>query len=394
MKRVGIREQRGIFSGWWVEWSAEQIRDPVLRLRYLKLAAPPPQVSRAGRGSRFLKPLLVALVVSMGALFFLARASGWGTPAATRRSAPSRRPALHAEPAPSVWLVDQTDDSETYSDGLRIDKRFAMSNRPRAYVAFRADQPEETAGEQRSQPAGIVFHTTESRQAPFEAQQNPLLRRIGESLIDYVRRKHAYNYLVDRFGRVYRLVVESDAADHAGYSVWCDEKWVYLNLNDGFLGVSLETETRPGQVDAGVNPAQVRAAAVLTEMLRGKYGIAAANCVTHAQVSVNPSNMRVGYHTDWASSFPFAQMGLPDNYARALPAVSIFGFEYDSTFLETAGPRMAAEAEMAEADLQDRAARSRITPAAFRKGLQDRYRRMLGENIRASGPLPVRDNHE
>jgi hypothetical protein len=189
-------------------------------------------------------------------------------------------------------------------------------------------------------------------------------------------------------------VVESDAADHAGYSVWCDEKWVYLNLNDGFLGVSLETETRPGQVDAGVNPAQVRAAAVLTEMLRGKYGIAAANCVTHAQVSVNPSNMRVGYHTDWASSFPFAQMGLPDNYARALPAVSIFGFEYDSTFLETAGPRMAAEAEMAEADLQDRAARSRITPAAFRKGLQDRYRRMLGENIRASGPLPVRDNHE
>jgi hypothetical protein len=291
---------------------------------------------------------------------------------------------------PAVWQVDQTDDSEIYSNGLRIDKRFAISNRPRGYLAFRAGQPGDAIGEWRTEPDGIVFHTTESQQAPFQAEQNAVLRRIGESLIDYVRRKHAYNYLVDRFGRVYRLVAESDAADHAGYSVWADEKWLYLNLNDSFLGVSFETETLPGQVDAAVNPAQFRAAAVLTEMLRGKYRIGAGNCVTHAQVSVNPANMRVGYHTDWASSFPFAQLGLPDNYARALPALSVFGFECDSTFLQAAGPRMAAGAEMAEADIQDRAARSKRTAAAFRKGLQERYRQMLAELHRRS-PGQVED---
>jgi len=42
---------------------------------------------------------------------------------------------------------------------------------------------------------------------------------------------------------------------------------------------------------------------MLTDMLRKRYGIPAGNCVTHAQVSVNPSNLLIGYHIDWASSF-------------------------------------------------------------------------------------------
>ena len=42
---------------------------------------------------------------------------------------------------------------------------------------------------------GIVFHTTESRQAPFEAQQNRLLKRLGGSFLEYVQRKPAYNFL-------------------------------------------------------------------------------------------------------------------------------------------------------------------------------------------------------
>jgi hypothetical protein len=59
---------------------------------------------------------------------------------------------------------------------------------------------------------------------------------------------------------------------------------------------------------AEASPAQVRAAAMLVEMLRARYRISAVNCVTHAQVSLNPSNMRVGYHMDWASKFPFEQL--------------------------------------------------------------------------------------
>ena len=275
---------------------------------------------------------------------------------------------------PVVWQVEQRGESETYSNGLRIDNRFAVSARPRSYLAFRAGQPDDGTGIRRSDPAGIVFHATESQMAPFEAQQNRALQRIGESLLEYVRRRRAYNFLIDRFGRVYRVVVETDAANHAGHSVWSDEKWLYINLNDSFLAVSLETQTAEGQPEAALNPGQIRAAAMLAEMLRWRYHIAAGNCVTHAQVSVNPANMQVGYHTDWASSFPFEQLGLPDNYAKSLPALSVFGFEYDSNFLRSAEGRMYTGIELAMEELRDRAARAGRTPDEYRRGLQKRYR--------------------
>jgi hypothetical protein len=84
-------------------------------------------------------------------------------------------------------------------------------------------------------------------------------------------------------------------------------------------------------VKAAVSPAQLRAAAMLTEMLPSRYGIAGTNCATHAQISVNPSNMRIGYHTDWPSSFPFRALGLADNYAQP-PALLAAGFEADPSF--------------------------------------------------------------
>jgi hypothetical protein len=36
--------------------------------------------------------------------------------------------------------------------------------------------------------------------------------------------------------------------------------------------------------------------------------------VVHAQVSINPGNRRIGWHTDWGAGFPFREIGLPDNY--------------------------------------------------------------------------------
>jgi len=121
---------------------------------------------------------------------------------------------------------------------------------------------------------------------------------------------------------------------------------------------------------------------MLTEMLRARYGIPAANCVTHAQVSVNPDNMRVGYHTDWASSFPFAQLGLPDNYTRPLPAIVAFGFEYDATFVEWAGTRLYAGVELAEQQLAREAAGRPV--AELRKRLRERYRARLAEAMSGS----------
>jgi hypothetical protein len=316
--------------------------------------------------------------------FFLTRASA----RVKTVVAAAPKPHLREEPvspAAKVWLVDKGTDSETYSNGLRIDTRFVVANHPRSYLAFPVDNPDSAAGVRRNQPAGIVFHTTESRQAPFQPSENRALKRIGESLLDYVRREHAYHFLIDRFGRVYSIVAETDAANHAGFSVWADETWFYLNLNESFLGVSFEAQTEPGQEVPSVSAAQVRSAAMLTEMLRDHYGISPWNCVTHAQVSVNPDNMRVGYHTDWASSFPFAQLGLPDNYAQPLPALAAFGFEYDATFLRWAGTRLYSGVELAEEQLGRAAAASGVTEADLRKTLRKRYSRRLAE-VRRGNP--------
>jgi hypothetical protein len=328
--------------------------------------------------------LLLLLPLAVLVSFFLVRAAARVEPpgAPVRRIEPAA--AAQGERSAEVWEVERSGEAETYSNGLRIDNHYAVSNHRRSYRAFPADLPEGDAGPLRSEPVGIVFHTTESLQAPFEAQQNGALKRIGESLLEYVRRKQAYSFLIDRFGRVYRVVIEDDAANHAGYSVWSDEKWVYLNLNESFLGVSFEARTPPAQAQAEVTTAQVRAAAMLTEMLRGRYGILAANCVTHAQVSVNPSNMRMGYHTDWASNFPFAQLGLPDNYARASPALWAFGFEWDSGFPHLAESGVYRGIELAEDNLRKNAAEFGLAPAAYRKMLQKRYRKRLAEVRRSN----------
>jgi hypothetical protein len=273
-----------------------------------------------------------------------------------------------------VWQVEQTAASETYSNGLRIDTRFAVPNHRRSYAVFSADGATGVAGPRRTEPAGIVFHTTESLQIPFEAGQNSRLKLLGESVLDFVARERAYNFLIDRFGRVYRVVPEADAANHAGDSVWSDGQRVYVNLNESFLGVSFEAHTSRGKSGAGVSPAQVRAAAMLTEMLRSRYGIAARNCVTHAQVSVNPGNMLAGYHTDWASGFPFEQLGLPNNYALPLAAIAVFGFQYDPYFAGLAETSMNQGIELAEHTLRSWAAGSQVGFAAFRKALQMKYR--------------------
>ena len=363
--------------GPWIDRLAGRIGDPVIRLRFLKTMAPPADERGRRKRRAIVRTLLftslgAALLVSV----FMVRATARVAPVAAATPPRIARPAALA-PSPSaaeVWLVEKSADSETYSNGLRIENRGAVANHPRSYEAFPA--PGVRLGAvRRSEPAGIVFHTTQSRQAPFEAGQNGVLKRLGESLLDYVRRRRAYNFLIDRFGRVHRVVLENHAANHAGHSVWGDGQWLYLNLNDSFLGVSFEAETQGDGAGAAASPAQVRAAAMLVEMLRTRYKISAANCVTHAQVSVNPSNMRVGYHTDWASNFPFEQLGLPNNYERPMPALVEFGFEYDPAFLRWAGTRLHAGVALAEETVRKRAVEAGLRLPAYRKLLRERYRK-------------------
>jgi hypothetical protein len=374
----------------WADWTARQIHDPVWRLRYLQSAARKRQPSRRKlrKTIGFLTLLTLGLVVAPLSLRMLGAAN---TASPTLPALPPIHPVVLArvEPAAAlvaeVWPVEKTSDFETYSNGLRIENQYAVGYRPRAYVAFPLDYPEGNARERRTDPVGIVYHTTESLQAPFEATRNNLLKQVGESLLDYVRRRRCYNFLIDRFGRVFRIVNESDAADHAGHSVWADDRYFYVNLNDSFIGVSFEAQTGAGETPTSVGNAQVRAAAMLTEMLRSRYKIPAANCVTHAQVSVNPSNMQIGYHVDWASSFPFESLGLPDNYATPSPAVALFGFAFDASFEQRAGIRLAAGALDAERGLAERAQAAHLSLAAYRKALQVRY---LNITARHRSPIP------
>jgi hypothetical protein len=356
----------------WVEWRAGRIDDPVVRLRYLKSVLAKEKPAR--RSLRLRAGVLSILLAVVTTSFVLVRA---GVRMEARRGPVQAVPALVSSPdaLPEVWQVDKTADSEIYSNGLRIDNRSAVSNRPRSFHAYYLDRPETAEEQERTDPVGILFHTTESQQAPFEPGHNRLLKKVGESTLDFVRRHHAYNFLIDRFGRVYRIVNETDAADHAGNSIWADADRLYVYLNDSFLGVSFEAKTQPGEEDElPISPAQVRTASMLTEMLRSRYRISARNCVTHAQVSVNPSNMRIGWHTDWAAGFPFEKLGLPNNYAQPPAALAIFGFEYDDTFSRLAGPRLMAGIQLAEERLRHGAAEHGQTIAEWRKSLQKLYR--------------------
>jgi hypothetical protein len=370
-----------------VDKIADCIRDPVARLRFLQSAAPVPDAPPGLRRGRWMSAallriplvrfaLLMAAALAAGFFVILMVTSTHAEPLAAPRQ-PVRPVTVDVAPPPSVWLVEQSESEETYSNGLRIDNRYVVPHYPRSYLAFPADHAGPPV--RKYEPAGIVFHSTESHIVPFEAGQNDELRRAGESLLDYVRRKFAYHFVIDRFGRVYRVVAEGDAADHAGPSLWADDRWLYVNLNRSFLGVSFEARTERGQSESGASQAQIRSAAMLTEMLRSRYHIPAANCVTHAQVSVNPANMQVGYHTDWASGFPFEQVGLPDNYAQALPAVWAFGFQASVDFRAAAGERMAEGVDRAEEALRAGAMADRVALAIYRKRLQDGYRRRLAE---------------
>jgi hypothetical protein len=344
-----------------IEQRAQEIRDPIQRLRYMRRAI------TSGSGSSLVSKWQAYLVLAIAIVPL-------GTYTLSRKPMVRREPA-RATPYPvtdvsAVWPVEQTTQYDLYSNGLRIENRLEISNQPRFYSLIRRGS--QTLGPRRWQPAGIVFHTTESDQAPFEANQKSALNRIGQELLAYVRNKRAYHFVIDRFGRVHRIVVESDTANHAGNSVWADSQWLYLDLNSSFIGVAFEARTQADQ--PRINDPQLHSAKALTEMLRGKYNLPAGDCVTHAQVSVNPGNMRIGWHTDWGTSFPFKEVGLPDNYEIANPALYLFGFEYDPGYVSSTGPDLWKGLALAEERSREAAAERGITTAEYRKILQQKYK--------------------
>jgi N-acetylmuramoyl-L-alanine amidase len=357
-----------------VERRAGRIADPVERLRFLRreMRAPvvQPLEARPPGGSSWRQVFLVVGLVLMVAIVPLPTGTAETFAKEKRLVVPVNEAAAASSPAMRVWLVDKSDSLELYSNGLRVDLTFTVANRLRSrFPVFPLDGGAEPVNEGLG-PVGIVYHTTESNLAPFEEEENHQLKRLGRNMMEGIRQDRSYHYVIDRFGRVYRVVKEADAANHSGTSIWADGRGVYVNLNDSFLGVSFEGQT--GAVDE-VTAAQVAAGKVLTEMLRSRYGIATEDCVTHAQVSVNPQNMRIGAHTDWAGKFPFGGVGLPDNYSIPLPSLYVFGFDYDSVFLRMTGTRWRG-LDLAELRVTRQAAAEGQETKRYRAVLQHRYK--------------------
>jgi hypothetical protein len=286
-------------------------------------------------------------------------------------------PTSRLGPVPEeVWLVETDEEGELWSNGLRVDTAYEAETKARSYVRFPKDETISIQWEE--QPVGIVFHTSEYDITPFRSGYNEKILSTSRGLLRWIARRNLYNYFIDRFGQVHRLVIDSHTASHAGMSIWADEDYLYLNLSDSFIGVCFESRWDP-RAGAGeiLTPAQIQAGLNLTDMLRSHFKISDANCVPHGLISINPKKMLIGYHVDWARGFPFAALGLDDKYEVPLPSITEFGFAYDEHFMQTLEGEMWPGVELAEIELARKAEDQGLSSSSMRKQLHRRYRQQI-----------------
>jgi hypothetical protein len=355
---------------------------------------PPP--ARAKRTERRPLPLLGATIVLLAVSFALTAVylRTGSVPSAVVAAAPLPAAAVavaSAAPAESlpvlpqavqpqsVWLVEKGPGWEQYSNGLRIDTTFETSGDPRRYHVF--TMPGGEMGPAQTEPVGLLFHTSESDIWPLDETNNERLRVSSQRLMQYIRRNRCYHYVIDRFGRVFRIVQEDAKANHAGNGVWTAGDQAYLSLNHAFLGICFETRWEGGQA-LPITEAQLSAGRSLTHYLRHRYKIAPEMCVTHGLTSVNPKKHLIGHHVDWARGFPFEAFGLPNQYEREAPSVGVFGFGYDEPFLSKVGEPWKGVRD-AEKALGEEARAQGRTLEAIRGEKQAVYDKWIAEQARA-----------
>lgn len=359
----------------YLEWRANRIDDPIARLRYLRGRSSFLSTSEVRPKTRWhwIRTCLIILCSGFALLPF--RYSAIASADKLHDIAPSSRP--QDVPPDSVWQVESTPAYESYSNGLHIEKQYSIANSPRTrYRVYRREHPSFDQFEWRTGVAGIVFHTTESHVAAFEQAQTALQHKAALWTLSDIQKRRCYNYVIDRYGRVWRVVEEGYVAWHAGRSVWADSSGLYVDVNDSFLGIAFEAQTYD-ESQTTATPAQIHSAKALTEMLRSKYKIPSYNCATHAQVSVSSQFHKIGSHTDWAGNFPFTSIGLPDNYALPLPSVWAFGFDYDPVFVRATGNRMWQGLIYAEQLVREQASLAGMTAPQYKQRLQQRYNELI-----------------
>lgn len=270
-----------------------------------------------------------------------------------------------------VWLVEKKDGFERYSNGLRVVTSYETTNRARQFQMV-AHGMERILPTVETAPMGIVFHSSESQLVPFTQGNSTSITNISSYLLEYVRQNKSYNYLIDRFGQVYRIVPDNQVANHAGRSVWGDERGLFIELNESFIGVCFETRS----VDTGkdqLTEAQVISGRLLTGALRSLYQIPDADCTSHGLVSVNPDNSLIAYHSDWIIGFPYEAMGLSDKGKVAPASIAELGFAYDGGTLQRLGGKPTPGMLEAVEKFNQLAARMNMPPADARRQLHDLY---------------------
>jgi hypothetical protein len=355
----------------------------------------PPAARRSLVASRLLAASLALGALSSSALALRAlipetpavvAQTASAAPAPVPRTLPPVAESLAPLPAgitpAAIWLVEKGAGFEQYSNGLRIDTSYAVAGEPRRYRVFR--ESEGLLPEWQHSVAGLLFHTSESDIWPLLAEFNENLRHSSQSLLRYLKRNRTYHYLIDRFGRVFRVVEEDGKANHAGNSVWSRDGRVFLSLNNAFLGVSFETRWDGGRA-LPITQAQLATGRSLTDYLRQRYEIPEDMCVTHGLTSVNPKKRLIGHHMDWSRGFPFAAFGLPDQYARVPASVALFGFGYDDDFLAVLGEPWDG-VRQAERALEEEARLRGQSVAELRRAKQALYDRWMKEQAQEDAP--------
>src|SRR5690242_2115311 len=113
-----------------VEWRAKRLEDPLDRLRYLRRSARTGARVTGWRPRRWHLAIAGVLLASL-----IISAYTISTTISTKEAPALPRvqqfAAGGAQVVTNVWLVDRTPEFEAYSNGLRIEKRYEVSNEPR-----------------------------------------------------------------------------------------------------------------------------------------------------------------------------------------------------------------------------------------------------------------------
>jgi N-acetylmuramoyl-L-alanine amidase len=276
-----------------------------------------------------------------------------------------------------VWFVGKKGNIESWSNRAKIRTEFETNNEPRRYYVIPRGS-DSFSNELRSNIVGIVYHTSESHIDPFTPEYSESIQRSTQGLINFIRPRKLYHYLIDRIGDIYRIVRDDHSADHAGHSIWADSKYTYVGLNDSFIGVCFESTVKSGAgAEDILTEAQIKSGRELTDVLRSKYNIDDANCTTHGIVAVSKETGFIGRKQDWIRNFPFDVMGLTDKYKVPLPSVSEYGFTYDGEVLQKLDGKLWEGAIIAERQFKKRAEEVGIDPETLRLQLLERYKAQM-----------------